>query len=418
MSKKNINTKPFKYSIGERVKTKTGEIEIIQQLRLPYSPNKNINGKFYKYRCCKDGYEDIIYESSLNKKVGCKVCGKSRLVVGYNDIATILPEKIKAIANIEDAYNNTISSNKCIDFKCEKCGCIIAHKPISTTLKKEVILCPICDISTCSFGERFMWSLLYFNNIKFWHDCSFKWSNGKRYDFYLPDFSLIIEMNGEQHYLKPFNKNKTVMDEQANDFYKQQLAKNNGIEYYYQFDCKENNINIVIERILATDFLMKINLTEVDWLLIKNNVCNPIDKQCLSLWNSGTKSTIKIGKILSIDCSTVRNILKKYSQIGECDYDANKARKLSYSNPKERHYANTKSVICLDNLYIFERMAYASEWCGSKKIYKCCKGKALSAGRDPVTHSKLHWQYLNNYLSEHSEITDTELFIKQHLYYN
>ena len=72
MSKKNINTKPFKYSIGERVKTKTGEIEIIQQLRLPCSPNKNINGKYYKYRCCKDGYEDIIYESSLERKVGCK----------------------------------------------------------------------------------------------------------------------------------------------------------------------------------------------------------------------------------------------------------------------------------------------------------------------------------------------------------
>lgn len=416
MSKKNINTKPFIYDIGEIIKTKTGSIQILEQLRLPCSSKNNINRKYYKYKCCIDGYEDIIYENSLNKKVGCKVCGKSRTITGYNDIATICPNKINSIYNTEDAYCHTAYSNKCIDFKCEKCGSKISHKPISTTLRKSQILCPVCNISTCSFGERFMWSLLYFNNIDFWHDCSFKWSKNKRYDFYIPEYNIIIEMNGEQHYTKSYPNGKSIEEEQNNDLFKKQNAINHGIKCYYSFDCKERDISLLVDRILHTDLLDKLNISNVDWKMIQDNIANPIDKQCLELWNNGLKSTIEIGKIVSIHCCTVRNILKKYAQIGECDYDSKQAQKMAYHNTLDIHYHNIRPVICLNNLYIFNRMIHASKWCGSKKIYKCCQGKAYSAGKDPISNEKLRWKYLNDYLIEHPEIENVDSFINKHLF--
>lgn len=42
------------------------------------------------------------------------------------------------------------------------------------------------------------------NEKTFEIEYSFSWQSNKkrRYDFYLPDYNLIIEYNGEQHYLE------------------------------------------------------------------------------------------------------------------------------------------------------------------------------------------------------------------------
>lgn len=396
------------------METKTGSIEILQQIRKPYSSKSNVNGKFYQYKCCKDGYIGVIYESSLLKKTGCCVCGKSRLVQGFNDICTVKPEKVNFFYNPEDATKYTLQSNSYADFKCELCGVKIANKPISTVMKKEHIYCPMCDTNTCSFGERLMWSLLYTYNINFRHDCAFDWSNGKRYDFYLPEYDIIIEMHGQQHYNKAFPKGKNIKEQQENDLFKFQLACQNGINKYYQIDCKESDFYQTVNRIKDVDLLQVLHIENVEWDKIEKLSANSIDQQCLALWNGGLKSTIKIGEKLSIHCSTVRRILKKYSKMKMCDYNPETAR--IHKDSQDINYTNTKAVICLNNLYIFKRMSYATKWCGSKKIYKNCKGITLSAGKHPDTDEKLHWAYLDDYLQEHPEIIDLNLFVEQHLY--
>ena len=50
------------------------------------------------------------------------------------------------------------------------------------------------------------------------------------YDFYLPDYNLIIERDGEQHYREFSRFAKSQKEEHQNDIYKTELAKKNGFK--------------------------------------------------------------------------------------------------------------------------------------------------------------------------------------------
>tara|TARA_B100001989_G_C24103872_1_gene253020 strand:- start:105 stop:485 length:381 start_codon:yes stop_codon:yes gene_type:complete len=58
------------------------------------------------------------------------------------------------------------------------------------------------------------------------------WIGRKEYDFFLPDFNLIIERDGEQHYKENnlFSRGKRdyLLKQQKNDLLKTQLAKKKG----------------------------------------------------------------------------------------------------------------------------------------------------------------------------------------------
>ena len=77
--------------------------------------------------------------------------------------------------------------------------------------------------------------------------------SNKRYDFYLPDFNLLIERDGEQHYQEHRLFNKISLKENiVNDKYKTKLAKDAGFKITripYWLTKKEEEIEI--ENILA-----------------------------------------------------------------------------------------------------------------------------------------------------------------------
>ena len=97
------------------------------------------------------------------------------------------------------------------------------------------------------------------NNCKYQY--SPKWANGKKYDFYLPKYNMIIELHGSQHY-----KARGFMEDQVeNDTYKRDLAKDNGITTYYEinnanelawFRNSVNNGNNKINAILTNDICL------------------------------------------------------------------------------------------------------------------------------------------------------------------
>lgn len=72
----------------------------------------------------------------------------------------------------------------------------------------------------------------------------FLWAGQKRYDFFLPDFNLVIEYMGKQHYIdQPFFQ-RTLEEQQNIDKWKKQKALENGLDYleipYTNFDILEN----------------------------------------------------------------------------------------------------------------------------------------------------------------------------------
>ncbi len=418
MSIEGINTRPFIYKIGDIVETNSGSVTIIDMYRGKIMPSQKWNNKIVKFKCNKCGLIDKKVEGVLQKGSGCKVCGGSRIVSGFNDIATLHPEYVHIFYNPEDAKKYSLHSDKKADLKCECCGAKIPQVTITTIETKGIILCPLCKDKTLSLGEKIMWAILNYLKIDFIYDNTTEFSNGRRYDFYIPKNNLIIEMDGMQHSIKPFCINghvsKTIEEIQKIDQIKEELAIKNGIQHYIHIDTKEGNYNLIIERI-QNQLKDLLPLSKVNWGEIRKETIKPIGKRCLDLWNNGIKSTVDISKQLNINIDSVRKCLKQYASIDMCDYDPYDARRLVHKPPEKREYTTIKAVICLNNLFIFDRMVWASRWCGTKQVVNNCKGRRQHAGWHPETGEQLQWQYLEEYYQCHPEIKDREIFYKEHV---
>lgn len=88
------------------------------------------------------------------------------------------------------------------------------------------------DIKKCSIGERKIFVFLKNNNIFFEREKSFKDLKNKqylRYDFYLPDYNLLIEFDGEQHYFD-IRYEGEVNDVNKRDKMKDNYAKEHNID--------------------------------------------------------------------------------------------------------------------------------------------------------------------------------------------
>ena len=78
----------------------------------------------------------------------------------------------------------------------------------------------------------------------------------KRYDFYLPDFDIIIERDGEQHYrgtdFGGTDKNENLIFQQNNDLHKTNMAKSNGhkicrIPYWLSEEDERKEIQNILD---------------------------------------------------------------------------------------------------------------------------------------------------------------------------
>ena len=75
----------------------------------------------------------------------------------------------------------------------------------------------------------------------------------KKYDFYLPEFNILIERDGEQHYKNntPFNKTCTLVFQRVNDRYKTELALKMGYKIArLPYWLSRKHLKIEIENIL------------------------------------------------------------------------------------------------------------------------------------------------------------------------
>lgn len=98
--------------------------------------------------------------------------------------------------------------------------------------------------------------------INFIHDSTTSWSDTKRYDFYLPDHNIIIETHGEQHYDDKFISygGRTLKEEQENDKYKEQIARDNGVKHYIVIGCRYSDNKWIKENILKSDLSKSISI--------------------------------------------------------------------------------------------------------------------------------------------------------------
>lgn len=322
----------YKYELYDIVQTKSGDIGILERIRMPNGSIGNIKG--YTYECLTCNYIGDITENNLKRGVGCPVCNNNKIIKGYNDLWTTHPHIAKLLLNSDEGFQLTPGSNKKADFKCPDCGFIIKNKVIATIVNQKSY-CPRCGDNS-SYPEKIIFNILEQLKFNFESESVFKWSKNvkhenkklcgmKRYDFYIPFLNCIIETHGMQHYEKGFLScgGKSLNEEQENDKLKEELAKENGIKHYIQLDCRYSNLEWIKNNILKSKLNNLFDLTKIDWNKCEEFAIGNLCKEACVLWNKLEDVKYICGKLKKSDV-TIRKYLNKGNKLGWCNYDGKK----------------------------------------------------------------------------------------------
>lgn len=331
----------FRYDIGNILDVKSGKIKIINRFR-------NNGYRMYYVECLTCKYKYNTREHQIINGVGCKVCSGNRVIIGYNDFNTKYHELSEHLVNKKDGEDKSSSTTK-VKWLCKKCNNIYLDS-LSNVVRRG-ILCPFCE-SSYSFGEGVMEQILYFLNVDYKHNTSFKWSNKKKYDFYIPNKKTIIEIHGKQHFARGFENlgGKTLQEEINNDKYKRNLALNNGILHYIEIDCRNSSINWIKNNILNNqDFCEIFDISTFNWDGLIYNYNNYNIDNISSLWNKGY-SVCQISDELGLDRHYVQKQLTMYAKIDKIDYsqEISKNRKYRIVSSKK-----SKPIKCITTNQFF-----------------------------------------------------------------
>lgn len=333
---------------------------------------------------CENNHHYKTKPNARNSGKGCPYCSGRYVWNGYNDMWTTNPELASLLVDPEDGYKYMQNSNKKVDWKCPDCGEIIKDKPIDR-INKKGLCCPICS-DNMSLGEKIMYHLLIQLGIDFIHNQKIKWSNNKRYDFYIPSLNLIIETHGRQHSVKGFDSfgGRTLQEEQENDNYKRDLAIKNGIKHYIEIDCRYSDFDYIKNSVLNSELNNLFILSNVNWTEVNIKIQKSINYDILELWNKHELNLKEISLIVKIGSRTISKVLQNFDKLELCIYDTNRGR-------KKEGKKKIKSVYQFDS-----EMDFIKKWNSSSEIQDTLKYLSHSvnvACNKQKTYRGFIWRY-------------------------
>ncbi len=214
--------------------------------------NNNEKVLIHCNKCGTDFYQSPAHHL---KGHGCKKCQDNK----RRQPRDIFIKKAKKIHKNQYIYDKVEYKNNHTKVKiyCKKCQNYFMQLPFQHTNNKQG--CPYCT-RIKSKGEEYIAKWLSNKNILFIREKRFKDCRDKNplpFDFYLPDYNLCIEFQGQQHYRNSFYiAMKKSKEKGLNLYNKMQLHDKIKKEY-----CLQNNINFLeikynenIEDILKANF--------------------------------------------------------------------------------------------------------------------------------------------------------------------
>ena len=352
--------------------------------------------KYYFIADC--GHEFLSLPKNVIKdyKVLCPVCSGKQVLVGFNDMWTTHPEIAKLLLNSEDGYKYTIGSNKKLEWLCPNCKTISIKSPVK--MKENISKCQYCN-KISSYGEKFITEMLFQLCEQFEPEKEFDWSYGKRYDFYLPLHSCIIEVHGKQHYSNnDFSKlsGRTYIEEQLNDKYKKELALKNGIKNYIVIDNKISNKDRLTKNILKSLLPTVLNFGkyDVDWNKCHEFCMTNKTIDICNFYKNKSKDVQKIAEHFGCCVNTVTNHLKDGAILGWCDYNPEKSREYGKEKIKKIIIEEMSKPVMQFDLYgnfikEFPGIQQAQRELGIYHIWECLIGKRKTSGG-------FQWRYSND----------------------
>ena len=221
-------------------------IELLKERRPDMEVLEDYKGKNVKIlhrHCCGHEYK-ISPAHVLQTSGGCEYCYRiARRKSDEEFKSQMANSELKIIGTYEGA-------NKKIEVMCPK-GHIYKSYP-SNLLKG--FGCPLCVESG---GESKIKKYLESHNIRFIQHISFddlKDKNKLSYDFYLPDYNLLIEFQGKQHEkpLKYFGGEERFKYQKKHDQMKKDYAIKNGYNILYIWYYEQENIDNILDECLKS----------------------------------------------------------------------------------------------------------------------------------------------------------------------
>lgn len=333
---------------------------------------------------CNLGHEFLqILTNAFNHDgtIRCPICSNHRVLRGYNDMWTTAPDLAVYLRNPEDGYKYTKGSNQILTWQCPKCQYVYQRKPnqMNTYINK----CPMCS-DAISYPEKFMTAVLRQISFPYEQQKMFDWAGGRRYDFYIAEMNMIIEVNGKQHYEGMFARNAAQMFN--DDMDKQWLAHENHIKDYIVLDCRYSTMewmrNAVMSSLLPT--LLFFDEDDIDWNTCHQEALGSVTHIICDAYRQGM--SVK-QMAITFDCSptTIRTHLKKAASIGLCDYSSDKAQQQARKENGQRVLATRcKPVAQYDTngnlITLFPSIQEAQRQTGLTNICAVLKGRRKTKG--------------------------------------
>ncbi|MCM3387201.1 zinc-ribbon domain-containing protein [Ureibacillus chungkukjangi] len=334
------------------------------------------------------GHEWEANIANRSNGANCPYCSGHKLLKGFNDMWTTNPTQASLLLNSEDGFRYTQYSRAKVDWQCPDCGEVLRQKSIGNVMNSG-LSCPTCS-NSMSLPESIMYHLLNTLNVEFLYNKSLAWSDSKRYDFYIPLLSTIIETHGGQHY-KEIGRGRTLKEEQENDRYKHDMAIRNEISKYIVIDCKYNKFDYIKNNIINSDMSHLFDLITVNWELIEVKSKESLIKDIVKLWNDGI-DTVEISKKIKLDPATIKKYIKKAAKLGWVEY-SDKTKKEQVNTAKK---PRKRKVVKIQNnkaITIYESIKEAAE---ENNVLSCdvinvCSGKNNSL-------KGINWMYHDDYI--------------------
>lgn len=367
---RNIQTKDFRFNIGDTIVDNNKNITIINRVRK--IQNNGHLKKMYQYHCNICGWDNgWRSEYDLKRNKYCACCQGDVTVEGINDIPTTAPWMVDYFqGGYDEAKLYTKSSGKNIVPICPHCKKIHNKKVRIITIYKQHGFGCECVSDKISYPEKFIMKLLINNNIDYIYQLTksnMEWVGKYKYDFYLKDYDIIIETNGSQHYRN--SKFSIPLEElQKIDKLKKEIALKNGIKHYITIDCSKSNMLYIKDSILQTDLfdILHLNANDINWIECDLFAQSNLVKEVCDYYMKVDKNTSSIAIFFKLHTSTICRYLNKGKEYGWCNYNSN-IHKIEVLNKSGKSMGIYKSAS-----YIVENTDYAnSQTC----IYRVCVGK-------------------------------------------
>ena len=340
---KEIDGITFRYNINDIINTKFGYYKIID---CKIKEKKRGRIATYICQCLNDGYIFERRQNEIDRLQCCPICTHRKTVLGYNTVFDLRPDLVKYFVNIEDSKIYSPYSNKKALMKCPNCNNTKNMQICNLTI--QGFSCPNCG-DGISYPNKFIRAFLRQLNINFIPEKSFNWLPNRLYDEYLPEYNMIIENHGEQHYT---NRNVWGIDNKKNDVLKRESALKNNIKYYIELDCSESNMSFIKNSILNSKLPKILNFQEQDinWKECELDASSSLLVKVSTLWNKGL-SYEDIMKELNISYDTAHVYLRKGRKIGIANSLITNEYMLD-NGLKYKHTYNGTPVYCItDNIY-------------------------------------------------------------------